>query len=81
MAKNKSFFFFLFFACSSLAFAQQQTYLVIFKDKASNSFSIIQPEQFLTAKALQRRQKCKVELDEKDLPVSQTYIDQIQSAG
>lgn len=82
MARSNCFFFFLFFIWSSLALAQQQkTYFVTFKDKASNSFSIVQPEQFLTAKALQRRQKCKVALDEKDLPVSQTYIDQIQSIG
>ncbi|MDB5257144.1 MAG: hypothetical protein JWM14_1839, partial [Chitinophagaceae bacterium] len=81
MARSSCIFSFLFFACCSLAFAQQQTYFVAFKDKASNSFSITQPEQFLTTKALQRRQKCKVVVDEKDLPVSQTYIDQIQSAG
>jgi len=81
MVESKWFFFFLFFACSSFTFAQQQTYFVAFKDKASNSFSITQPEQFLTAKALQRRLKCKVVIDEKDLPVSSAYITQIQSTG
>jgi serine protease AprX len=81
MARSKYIFTLLFFACSSLALAQQQTYFVAFKDKASNVFSITQPEQFLTAKALLRRQKCKVLIDDKDLPVTQTYLDQIQSTG
>lgn len=81
MVKNSFIFAFLFIACSNTTWAQQQTYFVRFKDKASNTFSITQPEQFLTNKALLRRQKCKVVLDEKDIPVSQTYLDQVESLG
>ena len=81
MARNKCILVFLFFVCGSLAFAQQQTYFVAFNDKASTTFSIANPGQFLTTKAIQRRQKCKVVLDEKDLPVSQLYIDQVLSTG
>jgi serine protease AprX len=81
MGKNKSILFFFFFISGGLSFAQQQTYFVYFKDKASNAFSISSPEQFLSSKALQRRTKCRAVIDEKDLPVSQTYIDQIKATG
>lgn len=81
MEKNKWVlsFFFLFYA--SFSFAQQQTYFVRFTDKASNAYSIASPQDFLTAKSIQRRQKCKVETDQKDVPVSQTYIDQVLLTG
>ncbi|MDF2456521.1 MAG: in-like serine protease [Cytophagaceae bacterium] len=82
MEKSKYLFtLFFFLGSSQLIWAQQQTYFVRFKDKASNSYSISNPEQFLTSRALERRQKCNVSIDEKDLPVSQTYIDQIKATG
>lgn len=82
MVKSK-YLFTLFFllGSSQWIWAQQQTYFVRLKDKASNTFSIANPEQFLTSRALERRQKCKVLVDEMDLPVSQTYIDQIEATG
>ncbi len=82
MIKSRYLFTLFFFLCSTqLIWAQQQTYFVRLIDKASNTFSISNPEQFLTSRALQRRQKCKVSIDEKDLPVSQTYVDQIKATG
>ena len=81
MAKNKIVIFFFFFFSIANSIAQQHTYLVKLKDKSSNTYSVSSPGQFLTAKAIQRRQKCKVSVDEKDLPVTQTYIDQIAATG
>jgi len=82
MERNSCLFVLVFLLCvSQSVWAQQQTYFVRLKDKSSNVFLLSNPEYFLTSKALLRRQKCKVSLDEKDLPVSQTYVDQIQSTG
>ncbi|MDB5273605.1 MAG: in-like serine protease [Chitinophagaceae bacterium] len=81
MGKNKYILFIFFLIYGSCALAQEQTYFVQFKDKASNTFSTSSPEQFLTTKALLRRQKCQVPVDEKDLPVTQTYIDQVLATG
>jgi serine protease AprX len=81
MVKSKYFFTAVFFIVANASFAQLQTYFVKFKDKSTTAFSVAAPTQFLTAKAIQRRQKCGIILDEKDLPVSQASIDLVQSTG
>ena len=53
-------------------------YWVQFKDKAHSAYSIAHPEEFLSQRALDRRARLNVAVDETDLPVSQYYIDNLK---
>ncbi len=61
--------------------AQFTRYIVKFKDKTSTPFSIKNPSQFLSAKAIARRVKQNIPVDETDLPVVSRYIDSVRSTG
>lgn len=78
------FLFWAFIAVKPL-FAQvtagPKKYWITFKDKSNSAFSINTPQQFLSEAALQRRQLQNISIKENDLPVNQTYVDQIQSLG
>ena len=54
-------------------------YAFFFKDKggAHASFSLQQPQQFLSERALERRAKFAISLHETDLPVHRAYVKQI----
>ncbi len=80
MGKTSLVFYFLFFN-TILSYGQQQTYFVQFTDKNTSLFSIDQPEDYLSNRAIVRRSKCKVSIDQKDFPVTQTYIDQVVLLG
>lgn len=56
-------------------------YLVYLKDKNHSTYSLSQAQDFLSQKAINRRINQKRSLEENDLPVSQYYIDSIQSLG
>ena len=73
-------FFLLFCVCLS-GQAQTYRYLILFKDKASNTYSINKPEAFLSSKSLERRTKNRITLKEQDLPISSTYLDQVKNTG
>lgn len=69
---------FVFLFCLSIANGMaQDRYAVHFKFKPGAAFSLSQPEAFLTAKSLARRERDKVLLDSTDLPVSEKYIEAI----
>ncbi len=57
--------------------AQFTRYLVKFKNKANNSFTLSNPLQFLSQRALDRRQRYGIALDSADLPVTQSYLGQV----
>lgn len=48
--------------------------MVFFKDKTNNPFIITQPLEFLSAKAVERRFKQNISIQENDLPVNPDYI-------
>ena len=52
----------------------QDRYAVFYKYKPQEGFSLSQPNEFLTQKALDRRNKEGLSIDSLDLPVSQKYI-------
>lgn len=56
-------------------------YRVTLKDKNGTTFSLQQPEKFLSAKALERRKRQNMPLDSTDLPLSQKYINKINKLG
>lgn len=63
--------------------SQVNRYFVYFTDKASSSypFSLSNPAEFLTQRALDRRLKQGISVDESDLPVDPSYVDGLQNAG
>ncbi len=66
----------LIFSASQLK-AQNYYYWIAFTDKNSTTYSLDKPEEFLSARALERREKQNIAIDSLDLPVSQVYIDSI----
>ena len=64
-------------------FAQDYNYKfrLTLKDKGKTSYKTDKPEQFLSPKAIERRQKQGIKIDESDLPISQDYITAIEKIG
>lgn len=56
-------------------------YLVLLKDKNNSPYSVSKPENFLSAAAINRRAKNKIEINEQDLPVNPSYIQELKAAG
>jgi serine protease AprX len=56
----------------------QGKYLVYFKDKSQTNYSINQPDKFLSVRSIARRQKQNITIKERDLPVSENYIDSLK---
>ncbi len=74
----------LFFACwlmTSAMQAQQSKYLVLLKDKNGTPFTIDKPEAFLTPRSVERRQRQRIAVSTRDLPVNPAYVTQIRQTG
>jgi serine protease AprX len=56
-------------------------YFVEFKDKAQNPYSLDRPSEFLSARAIQRRQTMGIGYDISDLPVTPAYVQAIRDIG
>ena len=54
-------------------------YRLTLKDKKGTTYSLAHPEAFLSAKALQRRNKQHITVDSTDLPVSARYLERIKT--
>lgn len=65
------------------ASAQQDTlkYRISLRDKAATTYSLNRPEEFLSKKAIERRQKQGLAIDSTDLPVCAKYVDAIRKKG
>lgn len=55
----------------------QAKYFIEFKDKQNTIYSIDKPYEFLSERAIERRQKQGIAIDFSDLPVSTTYMAQV----
>ena len=80
--------------CSTQVYAQTQPeaeatsnftayskFRVTLKDKKNNEFSVKHPEAFLSQRAIDRRKKQGIKIDETDLPVNRSYINAIAATG
>jgi serine protease AprX len=67
----------LFFLTKSQA--QLNRYVIRFKDKGNNSFTISNPSAYLSSRAIDRRTKYGINIDSADLPVSPAYVTQIRN--
>lgn len=68
--------FFLLLSNSILA-QNIRTFRIQFTDKNNSSFSLFQPEDYLSAKAILRRTKASIPIQLNDIPINQNYIDSI----
>ncbi|MCK9204564.1 MAG: S8 family serine peptidase [Bacteroidales bacterium] len=65
----------------SLAQVAPQKYFIEFTDKNDSPFSINRPEEFLSPRALERRQNQGILIDQNDIPVNENYINSIKNLG
>jgi subtilisin family serine protease len=88
MRLNKRVFLLIFFyslvntfLCTAWAQSLPAWYLVSFKNKNNSPYSLQQASEYLSQKAILRREKAKIEIDSSDMPVNPNYIDSIISYG
>lgn len=67
--------------CAGLYAQDTLRYHIDLRDKAATDFSLKHPEKFLSAKALQRRERQRLKVDSTDLPVPKAYVKAIQRTG
>lgn len=72
----------LLFICSVL-FGQNYNYKfrLTLKDKGQTTYTIDRPEEFLSAKAIERRHKQNLTINKTDLPISDNYLKAIEDLG
>ncbi|WP_426491996.1 S8 family serine peptidase [Hymenobacter sp. 102] len=56
-------------------------HLIYFKDKAGTPFTVTNPQAFLSARAIQRRQRQNIAVLPRDLPVSPAYVQQLKAVS
>ena len=66
---------------TTLGYGQVNRYMVHLTDKDGTSFTIDNPEEFLSQRALDRRQKQNIEINIQDLPVNGNYVAAIGDTG
>lgn len=70
---------FVFIWLSSFTQVAPNKYYIELRDKSNNLYSLDNPEEFLSERALQRRANQNIMLDYSDLPLSQVYIDSLKT--
>ena len=74
-------FFIIFIADSVNSYGQLSRYIVKLKNKTGTSASINSPSTFLSQRAIDRRSRYSINIDESDLPITPAYIDSIRLSG
>ena len=70
--------FLVLFAISFAFYAQSPAkYWVQFKDKEGSQYSVKHPEEFLSPRAIEKRQRFNIPITEQDLPVNDQYVQQL----
>ena len=69
-------------ACALSASAQKNyKYRVSLKDKAGTAYTLEKPQEFLSERAIERRNRQQLPVDSTDLPVSEGYIKELLGRG
>ncbi|MBC8109762.1 MAG: S8 family peptidase [Verrucomicrobia bacterium] len=74
-------FVLIHFFSHSLVNAQTAKYFIAFTDKLNSPYSLSLPQEFLSQRAIDRRNRQNISLSVRDLPVNPDYIAQIKKAG
>ena len=79
----KRFTFGCLLACMVLSASAEKTYKyrINLKDKVGTAYSVDKPQEFLSERALERRNRQQLPVDETDLPVSQVYVKELLGTG
>jgi serine protease AprX len=72
---------FVFFIMSVQGFAQTNRYMVFFKNKTGTPYTITEPSQFLSEKAITRRISQGLSVTDLDLPVNPAYVGNVKQTG
>ena len=56
-------------------------YRVMLADKQATTYSLSKPQEFLSQKALERRERQGLAVDSTDLPVSSAYLSRLEAEG
>ena len=59
----------------------QDRYIIFLKDKANSPFSINNPSEYLSARAIARRTRMNIPIDSLDIPVNPAYVTAIKNTG
>lgn len=78
---KRIFILFCFLSLFFVSHGSSSIYYVQFSDKQGTPYSLSRPEEFLSQRAIDRRQKWSVALDSTDLPVSPVYLNEIRKLG
>lgn len=75
----------LFFSLHTFGHSSLQSlnykFRVYLKDKGATTYSLDEPNRFLSKKAIERKQRQHVAIDETDFPISRDYFKLIEKAG
>lgn len=67
--------------CAQFTPTDTLKYRISLKDKAATTYSLQQPEKYLSRKSIERRMKQGLPVDSTDLPVCKKYVDAIRAKG
>lgn len=81
MKRFLTFLVLLGFAFSLKAQISPNKYWVQFTDKNNSPYSIDNPQEYLSERALERRQAYGIAIDEYDIPVNPSYLQAVQETG
>jgi hypothetical protein len=76
---HKFFFSVVVLSCIQYQLQAQSRYIIKFKNKSNNSFSVSNPSAFLSQRSIDRRTRYNILLDSTDIPVSPQYISSLRS--
>jgi serine protease AprX len=71
----------LFISAFSVAQVAPNYYAIELTDKDNNEYSLSNPEDFLSQRSIDRRSNQGIDYDISDLPISETYVEQIAGIG
>ena len=75
------FLVFLLFSCSSVLATTGYYFYVQFANKNNSPYSLTKPQEYLSARAIERRAQRAPGIDSTDLPITPAYLSQIESLG
>ncbi|SFB73276.1 Subtilase family protein [Flexibacter flexilis DSM 6793] len=83
MEKNKkiTLLFLALMANVAATLAAPRKFFVYFTDKNNSPYSILQPQNFLSERAIARRTNQNIAITTRDLPVNSSYVSQVQATG
>lgn len=70
-----------FAVCLGQSYLGNNFYFVEFVDKVGTGYSIDNPSEYLSQRAIERRVRCNLNIDESDLPVNEQYVKEVENTG